>query len=119
MDSTTSDEDECILEVHECHFEATCINTIGSYICACNEGFTENEAKVGQVTCMHAHMTFHGLDAECYFLGTTIFNENECVLKNYTCDSHATCNNANGSFTCTCIEGFTGNGTVCKGRVFR
>ena len=37
------DEDECALETHnKCHFDATCNNTIGSYTCNCNEGFTGN-----------------------------------------------------------------------------
>ncbi|XP_028411086.1 adhesion G protein-coupled receptor L4-like [Dendronephthya gigantea] len=48
------------------------------------------------------------------FLETTKFDDDECKLKNYTCHSEATCSSTNGSFVCTCIKGFTGNGTVCK-----
>ena len=31
------------------------------------------------------------------------------------CHDNATCSDANGSYTCTCIEGFSGNGFSCTG----
>ena len=31
------------------------------------------------------------------------------------CHAHATCNNMDGSFTCECNAGYTGNGTACAG----
>jgi len=31
------------------------------------------------------------------------------------CDENAGCNNNDGSYSCTCKQGFTGNGTVCEG----
>jgi len=57
---------------------------------------------------------------------------NEC-LKNSSCDVNAACINTNGSFTCTCNDGYSavgysgdgsteevysGDGFDCKGRVF-
>ena len=30
--------------------------------------------------------------------------------------SNATCEDTDGSFLCTCIDGFSGNGTVCNGK---
>ena len=32
------------------------------------------------------------------------------------CDSNAMCTNTVGSFTCTCNQGYTGNGTTCEGK---
>ena len=32
---------------------------------------------------------------------------------NHNCDNHATCENAFGTFTCTCNAGWEGNGTSC------
>ena len=38
----------------------------------------------------------------------------ECLL-NDTCGEHADCTNNDGSFICTCYEGFTGDGQTCTG----
>lgn len=32
--------DECEEETDNCHINATCMNTLGSFTCACNPGFT-------------------------------------------------------------------------------
>ena len=41
---------------------------------------------------------------------------NACVtLAN--CDVNADCADTNGSFTCTCREGYTGNGIFCSGKM--
>ena len=39
----------------------------------------------------------------------------ECATHNGGCDTHASCSNTPGSFTCTGNIGFTGNGITCKG----
>ena len=39
---------------------------------------------------------------------------NEC-LQNDTCDENANCTNTDGSFMCTCYEGFSGDGQTCTG----
>ena len=38
---------------------------------------------------------------------------------NNPCHSNAICDEANGTFTCTCKGGFSGNGTVCVGRFIK
>ena len=37
-----SDIDECDTDVHNCHINAWCTNTDGSYYCACNIGYNGN-----------------------------------------------------------------------------
>ena len=34
------------------------------------------------------------------------------------CHANATCNNTEGSYTCTCDGGYTGDGILCNGRRF-
>ena len=34
------DTDECLLELDSCHSNATCHNSVGSYTCVCDTGFT-------------------------------------------------------------------------------
>ena len=33
------------------------------------------------------------------------------------CDKNATCDNTDGSFTCTCNTGYSGDGFDCKGKI--
>ena len=45
---------------------------------------------------------------------------NECEVGGpYVCHSDADCINTNGSFTCTCKEGFTGSGHYCIGEYYK
>ena len=39
----------------------------------------------------------------------------ECATDADTCDMNADCSNTNGSFTCSCQSGYSGNGTMCEG----
>ena len=39
---SVGDVDECSLGTANCHEQATCTNTIGSYVCSCKKGFTGN-----------------------------------------------------------------------------
>ena len=44
----------------------------------------------------------------------TLIDIDECAnATTNNCDSNANCTNTPGSFTCTCNQGYTGNGTTC------
>lgn len=40
----------------------------------------------------------------------------ECEEDLDNCDDNADCMNVEDGFMCTCIEGYTGNGTVCDSK---
>ena len=44
-----------------------------------------------------------------------IIDVNECKNATYPCHANATCNNTEGSYTCTCKDGYFGDGNNCTG----
>ena len=40
----------------------------------------------------------------------------ECTSANHNCHVNATCLNNQGSFSCKCKSGYTGNGVSCTGK---
>ena len=45
------DIDECSMLIHDCHVNATCVNTHGSFECLCNAGFTGDGKSLCEQTC--------------------------------------------------------------------
>ena len=41
-------------------------------------------------------------------------DDDECILDIHHCDPRAVCQNTNGSYTCTCLPGYEGDGFECK-----
>ena len=40
----------------------------------------------------------------------------ECTFNRHNCHSNADCENEEGSYTCKCVTGYTGNGISCLGK---
>ncbi|GAA6218167.1 adhesion G protein-coupled receptor E1-like [Lates japonicus] len=68
-----------------CKEDMDCINTIGSYICKCKDGFESQ--------------------TESSSSGQTCRDINECDVDNI-CGANAICNNKISSYSCTCRDGF-------------
>ncbi|XP_044167612.1 uncharacterized protein LOC114973884 isoform X1 [Acropora millepora] len=84
---TTEDIDECTASLPVCHVSAQCNNTLGSYRCICDPGYTYN--------------------------GNRCTDINECTTLPFTCHMNAECTNTIGSYRCSCNPGYTGNGKTC------
>ena len=79
--------DKLTWPIQPCDGNATCGNSVGSYTCTCNTGYTGS--------------------------GVTCSDVNECLTANGGCAATATCTNTAGSNTCACNAGFTGDGKTC------
>ena len=106
----TIDVNECLnSSLSDCDVNASCMDTFGSYMCSCNDGYFGNgfncSGKLLSIVMSYYNLT-------CLILYVDL---DEC-LEFQPCDSNATCLNTIGSFICTCNEGFTGNGSQCDGK---
>ncbi|XP_041077848.1 nephronectin-like isoform X3 [Polyodon spathula] len=89
---TCVDVDECATGRAVCPRFRKCINTFGSYICKCHEGFDLKYIN-GKYQCIDV---------------------NECLSSVHQCSSFAMCYNTPGSYKCKCKGGFKGTGLECK-----
>ena len=53
---------------------------------------------------------------ECLFPFVTL-DIDECSLNGHDCHANATCSDIDGSYTCSCNVGYSGNGTFCTGKL--
>lgn len=88
------DIDECTEKTHNCHLNATCSNTVGSFVCKCESGF-------------------RGDGVECIDI-------NECWKpEDNTCKDKEVCLNLIGGYECTCKTGFRREGDECQGKIVK
>jgi len=88
------DADECRLKVDDCHGNASCINTYGSYNCICNRGYTGDGKLKCDQTCYHnCQRGYCAADYQCKCdLG---WKGENCSI-DCGCNGHSTCNNGYG-----------------------
>ncbi|XP_004703351.1 nephronectin isoform X3 [Echinops telfairi] len=88
---TCVDIDECATGRASCPRFRQCVNTFGSYICKCHQGFD---------------LMYIGGRYQCHDI-------DECALGQYQCSSFARCYNVHGSYRCKCHQGYEGDGLSC------
>lgn len=81
---------ECVT-ARTCPSNSYCVDSPGSFYCACQDGFGQEDLITGDIQCI---------------------NLNECLLPD-TCDSNALCSDTVGSFSCRCNLGYITNGSSC------
>ena len=99
------------LDINECHVDnggcsQICTNTEGSFECFCREGYIlDGDGK----NCLGTRVIYIHI---VYFIFTDI---NECAESNGGCSHN--CNNTEGSFECSCREGYLlhDDGRQCRG----
>ncbi len=112
------DIDECSAGTAGCDANAVCANTPGSFTCTCKTYYEGNgksctdidECKTNNGGCGPA-AAFScaneiGAAPKCADI-------DECKAGSATCDKLATCANTVGSYTCTCPNGYMGDGKTC------
>lgn len=101
------DIDECAdVNMKYCAPSATCENTNGSFICICPSGFQGRNCSGKYVILCVSYELFHVM------LSTKDIDECASEEDN-NCDLNAKCQNNEGSFTCFCNKGFSGDGRNC------
>ncbi|XP_065845268.1 uncharacterized protein [Oscarella lobularis] len=121
------DVNECFSHIDNCHPDASCTDTLGSFTCTCRSGYVGDGivcADVNECTFdddCHQYASCHNTPGsfECVCMvgfsgdGVACEDVNECSFRNNTCHADALCTNTEGSFKCTCRSGFAGDGVLC------
>ncbi|XP_074654134.1 multiple epidermal growth factor-like domains protein 8 [Tubulanus polymorphus] len=90
------DVQECRLNLHDCHPNATCNNTFESFTCTCNQGFTGDGRKSCEKTCYYECINGNCSGAPDYMCNCEIGWTGENCSVNCGCYNHSTCTNGTG-----------------------
>ena len=104
--------DECATDADNCGTNAACTNTPGGFTCTCNQGYTGD----GEMCTQSGMYSVVQVMENMQLIPCTVHADiDECSTRTDNCDTNAACTNTPGSFTCTCSQGYTGDGVVCAG----
>ena len=108
MQLSTPDVDECV-GTNNCSVKASCANTDGSFSCTCYPGYT------GDGTTCTGEGIQYLFDSIVHYCFNELTDFNECGTAS-NCDVNADCANTDGSYTCSCSSGYSGDGMSCTGK---
>ena len=113
---------------HNCHVDANCTNTNGSFFCTCHTGYSGDgvicQGISKRISCSLVSFLYITVLTTDIFYPVFLLDVNECYpheisdedkyLSHY-CHDDANCTNTKGSFYCTCLQGYSGDGVTCIG----
>jgi len=108
------DLNECVDE--PCDPNADCVNSDGSFTCTCvNEYYGDGFACSPCDQCGDGYRKSEEVGgATCGLVNRQCLNIDECTYKTDDCaDVGSVCKDTDGSHTCTCYDGYTGDGKTC------
>ena len=116
--SSFADIDECMVNMDNCADNAVCMDTDGSYTCTCNPGYTGDGVMCSgrSNVCAQKNVSLKQCH-ECalrLIIHSCTTDNDECTGAN-DCDPNADCENTPGSYTCSCQDGYSGDGYGCQG----
>eukprot|EP00602_Paraphysomonas_sp_CaronLab_P007154 CAMPEP_0185032850 /NCGR_PEP_ID=MMETSP1103-20130426/21335_1 /TAXON_ID=36769 /ORGANISM="Paraphysomonas bandaiensis, Strain Caron Lab Isolate" /LENGTH=725 /DNA_ID=CAMNT_0027568907 /DNA_START=27 /DNA_END=2204 /DNA_ORIENTATION=+ len=139
IDYWVEDVDECAIGTHSCHSSAQCVNTIGSYECACvNEGFYAVEGSgngASSTAALYRRASSTGMcgghkdttrccrtscgpdpTADCIQRCKSDFRCTDDPCSNHRCHSNAKClpDSTTHTYECACKDGYSGDGFSCE-----
>ncbi|KAF7989739.1 hypothetical protein HCN44_008413 [Aphidius gifuensis] len=120
------DVDECDLGLHDCHLNAICTNTHGSYSCQCKRGFNGDGKDNCTKTCYEKCINGYCSEAPDYKCQCNLGWTGSDCKTNCGCYNHSTCTNSvgicdecqdwtTGRFCDSCKIGSYGNATTSFG----
>ena len=123
------DVNECLDDaLNICDGNATCFDTDGSFTCSCNMGYSGNGTQgncLGMIISsfflcskLAILIQFFQSEVSMFFINFSLHIDlNECIDSNSNnCHPNAECINTIGSFQCSCLTGFSGDGLNCSGK---
>ena len=100
--------DECLLGLHNCDVNATCMNTDESYICSCKEGFTGNGVFCSGKSALTKKVYVNSSRGSTAVTISMFYTDvDECQFEESPCNQ--VCINKVGSYECLCSLGFVFN----------
>lgn len=91
-----------------------CNNIVGSFSCSCQNGYRLDD---DMSSCNGISMLAFCLYLLIFVFFINLADIDECLESTDNCDmNYGNCSNTIGSFTCSCVIGFTGDGTNCSSK---
>lgn len=102
------------LDINECERasycqQGRCINTMGSYRCECQKGYTLFSGRRCQGMSFHTFYITQILILVLVLLFTflhSVSDIDECALERSLCQPHGVCENRPGGYVCVCNDGY-------------